>query len=265
MYSFEQLVFDTANKKREECRIYFNDFFKEYNSTTYIFDPSMPDDDKQSVYDMFSGIDEIDDRALNVLEQNPYCVEAFYVSYKLSNDVTLQYYFNKMLNATVGFNELSKYHQNALLFILNCYCDFLSSIHNYTKAIKVADVLLDLDKNAINKYIDMKVFYYSQIEDLDHLYDLYLNDSFKDPACYIFLIVTCLKHEDEIKAKEVLSTFISTYPKANYIDHIWEMDSDKSPEANQMRSAISYCYPSICAIPFFFSWCGKNKEEQLLS
>lgn len=265
MLSFEQLVFDTANKKIEECEAYFDAFFKQYNASSYIFDPLMSEKDKKSIIDMFDGDNQINERASDVLEDNPFCIEAFYVFYKLTNDVALQYYFNKMLNETANFNKLSSYHQSALLFVLNCYCDFLASIHNYTSAIKVVNVLTEIDDDESGKYIDMKVYYYTQLEDLNHLYELYLNNSFNDPSCYIFLIITCLKHEDELKAKEVLSTFISVYPKAKFIDRIWDMDEDNSEQANQMRNAISYCYPSICSIPFFFSWCSKNKEEQLLS
>lgn len=265
MLSFADLILDTTNKNLEENRIILTEFFKEYNLPDYMINPLANGNDKECILEMFDNTTNVEERACDILENNCFCLEAFYVFYKLANDVTLSYFFNQMVNRAVEYDNLTEYQKNSLIFILNCYCDFLTSLHNYTQTLKVCDVLFRINGDEDGKVANRRAYCYSQLEDLDRLYDLYLNDLFRDPENYILLIIVCLKHEDQMKAKEVLSTLIDRFPKAEYIDHIWDLEGDNSMDGAVMRKAVTNCYDSICAIPFFFSWCEKNKSELLVA
>lgn len=265
MLSFDQLVYETQDLENEERENYLINFFTANNFDDYLIDESCSEDERMDIYEMFHSSEDILIRALMILDRSPLCMEANYVNYLLNEETMVDLWFNTLMHKSPEFGSFSEYGKASYLRLLNIYAQFLMDIHNVTFAIKVVKRIADLEKGYSDDSIAKLAYMYSIIEKDDEFYELYHNEDFNDMIPYLLLMVVLLKHEDELKAREVLSDFIDKFKYGDYIDRIWELDSNDSAEAVELRSAIDVCFEEICSVPYFFSWCFDNKEKKLRS
>ena len=265
MLSFDQLIYETQGLENEELEKYLVNFFTPNNYDDYLIDPACNEDEKMDIYDMFHNTEDILVRALMILDKSPLCLEANYVNYLLNEETMVDVWFNTLMHKSGEYNGFSEYGRYAYIRLLNIYAQFLMDIHNVTFAIKVIKRIIQLEGRCSDDNIAKLAYMYSILEKDDEFYELYLNEEFNEMAPYLLLIVVLLKHEEELKAREVLSDFIDRFKYGDYIDHIWELDSNESEEAIALRSAIDICFEEICSVPYFFSWCFDNKEKKLRS
>ena len=265
MLSFDQLIYDVEMANPEDVKEYLNVFFVSTNYTDYLIDEKAQTEDKMSIKELFDGKEDILVRAININQNNPFCIEAFFVNYCLNEETVLNILMNNMFHKSGEYETFSEYQKMCYLRILNFYVQYLINIHNVTFAIKVLKKVIELQKESTDVDIARLSYLYCLIENKDDFYDLYLNVGFNQIAPYLLLIVVLLKHEDELKAKEVYSEMLSKFEYATFIDHVWDLEDVDDEEAVDFKNTIEACFEEICAIPYFFSWCSDNKEKVLRS
>lgn len=265
MLSFDQLVYEIELTEPEAVLKYLENFFVFDNYAQYLIDEKSDSNDKESILKMFQDKEPILQRANTVLNNNNFCIEAFFVCYCLSEETSLNVFMNNMYHKQNEYKLFSEYQKNNYLRILSFYVQFLINIHNITFAIKVLKTIIKLEENYSDIYVSRLAYLYCLIENKDDFYDLYLNVGFRQITPYILLMIVLLKHEEELKAKEVFSELLSKFEYAEYIDHIWDLDDVDDEEAIEFKNIMELCFEEICAIPYFFSWCSDNKELSLRS
>lgn len=260
MTNLFKLVADITYMDDDELLDYFENFFDIDNLESYTFDSLANKKEIESSKKMF-GVDDVFERAKNVLEEDPLCLEAFYVFYRLADDYSLYLYFDKMFNQRSKFKRYSKYKKFVYKQILDNYVTFFTDLKSFTQAIAVEmEIIQTLELCGVGEITRLS-FLFAMIEDFDNLYDLYTQVGFYDESSYIALIVTALKNNEEIKAIEVLNDFIGDYKYAEYIDHPWDLEKIDDNEAIRMNDAISVCFELIRSVPYFINWCRDNKKQ----
>ena len=260
MLSFEQLEYEATFKKQDELEEYLESFFVPYNLEQYIISEKANDDERRAIEDMFDDSEVLYDRAQSVVKENPLCLEAFYVCSCLLDDSTLNVMFNEVLDMAENYENLSPYGKDCLVAILKLYASFLLDISNVTSSIRIIKKVCELEGKYSDNNIVKLSYMYSLIEDDKEFYDLFLKTSFNDIHPYILLLIVLLKHQEEEKAREVLSELIDKFKYADYIDHVWDLEKVDNFEANEFKDAMEICFEDMCAIPNFFSWCKDNKQ-----
>lgn len=262
MANLIKLVSDITYLEDDELIEYFENFFDINNLDDYTFDSLLNKKEKESVKEMF-GTDDVFDRARLVIEKDPYCLEAFYVFYRMADDYSLYLYFDRMFNQMNKYNKLSKYKKFAYKQIIDNFVTFLMDLKSFTQAIAVQMSIIDGLEVCGPNEVTRLAFLFAMKEDFESLYDLYIKVGFFDEAAYIALIVTALKNNEELKAKDVLSDFLSEYTYAEYIDHPWDLDKLEDNEAIRMNDAMSVCFELIRSVPYFIYWCSDNKTQSV--
>ena len=145
------------------------------------------------------------------------------------------------------------------LRIMDFYVDFLLDLHNMTKALRIQKLIIRLSNHADHKAISRLSFIFSILEDDLQFYRLYLDHPFT-AYDYLLLLITLLKHEDEIKAKEVLIDMFAQIPESTYLDHLWDLDMEDEQQ-KKFYQVIEDCYDEISSIPSFFSWVNEIREK----
>lgn len=260
MADIYNLFADLIEQKFDDIEVYFNDFFAESKGVEYNFDPLQNDEEKDSTLKMF-GNGDIFERAKTVLTENNYCLEAFYVFYKMADDYNLYLYFDSMFSQINAYNSLSEYKKIAYRHILDEFVAFEMDLESYTQAAAIEEAIIE----DLNIYDDMEIsrlaFLYALKEDFENLYDLYLsNEDILDESVYIILIATALKNNEEDAAILVLNNLIDKYKYGDYIDHPWDLENIDDTEALLMADAISSSYRIIKSVPYFFQWCNEFKK-----
>ena len=261
MYSFDQLVSDSEFIEDDKIKDFLEDFFVKENLDQYFIDNCVDSKHLKSIQKMFISNEDILLRAKNVLKQDEYCLEAFYIFYRLADETVLNFTMNNIYHKKNQYEMLSKYEKYSVINILNFYVQFLLDIHNLTFAIKVLKTIIKLENNYSTTNISKLSYLYCLLENKKDFYDLYINEYFSEPIPYILLMVVLLKHEEELKAKEVYLDMLKKFKYATYIDHIWDLEEINEEESIEFKNAVDICFEEICAIPYFFSWCQENKEE----
>lgn len=262
MANLFKLVTDITYMDDDELLDYFEDFFDINNLETYSFDSLANKKERESARRMF-GVDDVFDRASEVLSDDPLCLEAFYVFYRMADDYSLYLYFDKMFNQKSKFKKYSKYKKYAYKQIIDNYVTFLLDLRSYTQAIAVEMAVIESLEICGQGEITRLAFLFALKEDFDSLYDLYIKVGFFDETSYICLITTALKNNEEIKAIEVLNDFTSEYKYAEYIDHPWDLEKLEDNEALKMNEALGACFELIRSVPYFIHWCKDNKKEPI--
>ena len=260
MFNIEYII-SKANKidSRKQLETFFDNFFCERNFVDYTI-KGMPNDLEYAlVKEMFDDNKGAYEKAYEILKKDDFCYEAFYVFYKLSDDVTLHFYFNSIFNNINDFDMFTSYNKYVFGKIAASYIEFLRNIGNITYAIKVTKLVLA--KKDLNFPVDENTLtlLYADNEIFDEFYNLYLDKGFEYIESYLRLIIVCLKHEKELIAVEISKELLYKYPYADYLDHIWDLEEINTEEANEFKKAIESCYFDFVAIPSFFSWFGSNK------
>ena len=265
MYSFDQLVFDTRERDRQDIEKYLTEFFTPEHYDDYLVDSSCNGNEKDAIYEMFHSEGTLLLRALNVLKSEPFCLEANYVNYLLNEEPVTDACFMDIYKRRDEYDSFTDYGKYCYRKLLDLYAQFMLDIHNITFAIKIMNCLVEVEGHYSKDNIVKLSYLYALIEDKDDFYDLYIKEDFDDMVSYLLLMVVLLKHGDQLKAREVLSDFVGRFEYGDYIDHIWDIDSDTSKEAVELRTAVDMCFEEICSIPYFFTWCYENKEKKIRS
>ena len=262
-----EYVISRANKidNRKQLEKFFDSFFCEKNLAEYMVD-GMPNDIEYAlVKEMFRDDRSAYEKAFDIVRKDDFCYEAFYVFYKLSDDVGLHFYFSSIFNNINDYDTFTSYNKYVFGKIVAYYIEFLRSIGNITYAIKVTKLVLAKNDEKFPIDENTLTLLYSDNEIFDEFYDLYLEKDFEYIESYLRLIIVCLKHDKELIAREVSKELLYKYPYANYLDHIWDLDKVNTKEAIEFKKATENCYLDFVAIPSFFSWFSLNKEVEAKS
>lgn len=262
MANLLQLASEINDLYDDELVDYLEDFFGSDKLSQYSFDSLQNKKEKESSSKMF-GDDDVIERAVNLLDEDNYCLEAFYVFYRTTDDYSLYLYFDKMFNQMDKYKKLSKYKKFAYKQIIDNYVSFFIELENYTQAIAVQLNIIEKLEVCGNLELSRLAYLFALDEDFDSLYDLYIKVGFGDEASYICLIVTALKNNEELKAIDVLNDFLGEFKYAEYLDHPWDLEKIDDADALKMNEAISVCYRFIKSVPYFMHWCKSNKKEMI--
>jgi len=257
MLNFDNLV-SNLNKdtKVEE---YLQDFFVSKNFKQYKISNLADSEQIKAIKTMFTSRKSLTDRIDDAFDCDPFCVEAMFSYLMLKEDVYIQMRFNEYYSKISGYATFDDYERKCYIEILNFFVDFLLDAGNITKAIEVEKMIIRLTNNYTSKSISRLSYAYFTLEDADGFYRLYTNVSF-DLYGYLLLIITLLKHDDELRAQEVLLDMYEHNEYGTYLDHVWDLD-DSDPKQKEFADIVDECYNDINAVPTFFFWVNKIREK----
>ena len=266
MSNFDELVEEvSALMDIKEIEEHFDNFFIAANFPYYEIDGDANEEEKKAIFRMFNDDDTILNRALDVLDDYPLCVEANYVCLRLNDETRQDSRFNALYSKNYEYEDYTSYSKKAYIMVLRMYATFLTGIQNFTKAIKIYNKILSLKKERDDEIIYRLGCLYGLTENAQAFYDLYQKEDFNKIEDYLLLLVVLLKHEDELKAQEVFADFLHKYKYVDYIDHIWDLEGNDDPEAVVFQDCVEACFTDLLSIPYFFSWCANNKERSYRS
>ena len=257
MSSFEDLVEGISNVKKE-TESYLQDFFTRKNPKEYTIPETASSESVKAIKIMFESKKDLKERVQYAFEEDPFCLEAFFVYFILSEDIYVSCRFEAYRKEASEFADLDEYNRHCYLRIMDFYVDFLLDLHNITKAITIQRLIARLSGRMSPRSVSRLALMYCLIEDEKEFYRLYLDNEF-DTYDYLLLLVTLLKHEEEIKTKEVLLDMLEKIPYASYLDHLWDLDL-KDPKQEAFYKIVEDCYREISSIPYFFSWINELNE-----
>lgn len=257
MLNFSNLVNDINPKV--DIKDYLSDFFTRKNFKVYQIDENANSSQVKAIKIMFESKKDITDRIDDAFDYDPFCVEAFFAYLMLAEDVFLQFRFDAYFEEAGRYGNFDVYQRKCFVEILNFYVDFLLDISNVTKAIVVQKLIIKLTNNMSKTAITRLAYSYYEIEDAEDFYRLYTDSEFGAYE-YILLLVTLLKHDEDIKAQEVLLDMFNNIEYSTYLDHVWDLD-ESDPVQKEFADAVEDCFDDINSIPTFFSWVNKVREK----
>ena len=257
MLRYEDLVNNLNN--HDDVNAYFMQFFTNDNYKEYVVDYSLNNDQKKAIKTMFTSKKELLKRAESALKIEPFCIEAFFVYFILTEDIFVNYRFKSYFALSKEYGDLNEYDKYCYLKILDLYVQFLLDLHNFTTATKVQKMINRLSNNVSKVAVSRMALIYSLLENSDDFYRLYLDSEF-DGHDYILLLVTLLKNEDNLKAKEVLIDMFDNIEYSSYIDHLWDLNLD-DPKQKEFYDIVENNFDDISSIPDFFAWVNLTKES----
>ncbi|MBR5341428.1 MAG: hypothetical protein IK151_05830 [Erysipelotrichaceae bacterium] len=258
MSNFENLI-NNVPKKNDKVRDYFLNFFTKKNFKEYEIDPSAGPDSVKAIKTMFESKKDLEERTDLAFSYDPLCLEAFFVYFITTDDAFVNFRFKTYYGMINSYADLPIYQKKSYLRILEFYVEFLLDLHNYTTAIKIQRQIIRLSKHYSRKNINRLSYMYSTIEEADDFYRLYLDAEF-DGYDYLMLIVTLLKHEDELRAKEVVLDMFKNIPCSTYLDHMWEL-YQKDKEQHNFYLLVEECINELNSVPDFFSFVSRIRES----
>lgn len=265
MLSFEQIFYEAELKDVDEIKDYLETCFCAEDASDYLISEMAGGQDVDSIKDMFSLSDNLLDRAREIYENNMYCLEAFYVIYRLGNALEVYQMFNGLLYNGSFYDELNSYRQYTYKTMLEIYAEYLAEIHNLRKTIEVTKIISTFEGSYSRLSLNRLAFAYSLLEDLDSFFELYEEAGFNDITQYLLLMIVALKQNDQDKAKEVYSELLSGYEYAQYLDYPKALLKIDDEEAKRFYAAVEAVCEELVAVPDFFLWCARNKEKTFLS
>lgn len=258
MLKFNDLVEGIKNTE-----ILPEDFFKQFltaeNYRDYEVDYPLDANQNKAIKKMFDSRKDLLKRADSAFRIDPFCLEAFFVYFVLNEDVFVNYRFESYFSQADSYGDLDAYQKHCFIAIMNFYVEFLLDIRNITRAIKIQRLIIRLKKENAGEAIDRLSFMYNLLEDSDEFYRLYLDCDFNEYD-YLLLLVTLLKNDEKLLAKEVLFDMFENIEYASYLDHLWDLDMD-DPKQKAFYDGVEDCFDDISAIPEFFTWVNLTKEN----
>lgn len=258
MLNFEKLVEDYSHN-RDRAEDYFSEFFTKANFKEYELAENIDSNGKKAVKMMFESRKNLLKRADDAFRCDPFCIEAFFVYYTLSDDIYVNMRCESFYEEAEKFADFSIYQKVSYIHILDFYVEFLLDIHNFTGAIRVLRMILRLTKDGNPRNINRLSFIYGLLEEDKDFYRLYLDYDF-DAYDYLILLVTLLKHEDVDKAKEVLLDMYEKIEPSKYLDHLWDLDENNEAHSDFLK-CVEDCFDFINSYPGFFSWINMTNES----
>ncbi|MBO4919526.1 MAG: hypothetical protein J5365_05155, partial [Erysipelotrichaceae bacterium] len=199
MSNFEDLV-EGISDIRTETETYLKDFFVKKNLKDYEIPKNASRESVKAIRMMFESKKELKERARSCFLEDPYCLEAFFTYFVLTEDIYVSCRFEAYRKEASEYADFDDYTKHCYLRIMDFYVDFLLDLHNITMAVTIQRLIIRLSGKTSPRSISRLALMYSIIEDEKEFYRLYLENEF-DSYDYLFLLVTLLKHEEEIKAK----------------------------------------------------------------
>ena len=259
MLRFDDLV-NGLEENKDSVEEYFISFFSRANYKQYEVEGDPDKDEAKAIRIMFESRKKLRDRIEEAFNYDPFCIEAFFTYYIISEDIYVNYRFKEYYNESNNYGDFSEYQKKCYLKIMDFYVEFLLDIRNFTTAIKVQRLIIRLTNDLTGKNVNRLSYIYSTIERADDFYRLYLEAEF-DAYDYLMLLITLLKHDEDKKAREVLMDMYENVKYAEYIDHLWDLDMN-DPEQKEFYTLIESCYSEISSVPDFFAWVNMINEER---
>lgn len=257
MLNYNNLINDIdMNKKPDE---YLLGFFTKENYRNYEVSELANDTEIKAIKTLFESKKPIDERIENVLRIDPFCIEAIFAYVMISENVFIEMRFRAYFDEAKDFGRFNEYQKRNYIELLNLYVDFLFDISNITRAIVVLRMIVRLTNEFSLKNTEKFAFAYFCLENADDFYRLYTETEF-DLYDYLLLIVTLLKHEEEMKAQEVLFDMYKNIEYGTYLDHVWDLD-ETDEKQKEFSKTVEECFDDINSVPTFFSWVYKAREK----
>lgn len=257
MISFNDLLKNIDSKTKIDD--YLKDFFTRKNFKEYQIDEDAKPSQVKAIRIMFESRKDISKRIDDAFDYDPFCAEALFAYLMTAEDVFLQLRFNAYYDEASKYGSFDTYQKKCYIRILNFYVDFLLDICNVTKAIVVQKLIIKLTNNCSNVASCRLAYCYYGIEDADSFYRLYTETNLGAYE-YILLLITLLKHDEEIRAQEVLLDMFKNIEYSSYIDHVWDLD-ENDPVQKEFADTVEDCFEDISSIPTFFSWVNRVREK----
>ena len=257
MVKFENLVAGINSQTKVEE--YLLNFFNKKNFKDYYISPNANNKQIKGIKILFESNKSLLERVEDSLEINPFCVEAIFIYLMLSEDVYVQYRFDAYYEEASLYGGFDEYQKENYIKILDLYVDFLLDICNVTKAIIIQKLIVKFTNTYTKSSISKLAYSYYSIEDEKEFYNLYLNAEF-DAYEYILLLVTLLKHDEKLKAQEVLLDMFKNIEYGTYLDHVWDLD-EADEKQKEFSKTVEECFDDINSVPTFFSWVYKAREK----
>lgn len=258
MLSLNNLVNDI--EKDAKIEDYLDGFFTKENYKKYDISDKANKDEVKAIKTMFESRKPIIDRIEVALEYDPFCVEAVFSYMMLSEDVFVYLRYESYYKQVSKYAGLDDYQKQCYIKILDFYVEFLLDISNCTKAIEVQRLIVKLTNSFSQQAVSRLAYAYHTIEDDTDFYRLYTEAEF-DIYAYLLLLVTLLKHDESLKAEEVLFDMYKNIEYSTYIDHVWDLD-EQDPKQKEIAKIVNDCYDELNAVPTFFSWVNKTREKK---
>ena len=259
MTDFKKLLLEVSNLNDKETDEYLLNFFTKNNFKNYEIDALADKTQVKAIKKLFDSKKQFLDRVEDSLQIDPFCKEAILIYLLLAEDVFISYRFNSYLELSSDYADFDEYEKKNYLQILDLYVDFLLDIHNITTAIRVQRLIIRLSSVTTRKEINRLSFMYSTIENHKDFYRLYLDNEF-DTYDFILLLITLLKNDEELKAREVLDDMFDKIEYSTYLDHLWDLDLNDTKQ-REFYETVEDCYIDISSIPDFFSWVARVRED----
>lgn len=257
MLSYNNLINEiTTDTKVDE---YLLNFFTKKNFKEYSIDEAADKNQVKAIKIMFESKKSIADRIEDAFEYDPFCVEALFSYLMISEDVFLQLRFDAYYDELNDYPNFNKYQKDCYIRILSLYVDFLLDINNVTKSIMIQKLIIKLTNDFNQAAISRLAYAYYVKEDADEMYKLFAEDKFGIYE-YILCLITLLKHDEKLKAQEVLLDMFEKEEYGTYLDHVWDLD-ETDPKQEKFMKTVDDCFDDLKAIPTFFSWVNKVREK----
>lgn len=257
MLNFDNLIdgINTDTKVDE----YLLNFFTKKNLKEYKIKGEPDKKQLKAIKIMFESRKSIADRIEDAFLQDPFCIEALFSNLMISEDVFIQLRFNAYMEALNDYPSFNDYRKNCFINILNFYVEFLLDISNCTKAIEIQKLVVKLTNRFSTKTVSKLAYAYFVTENAEDFYRLYTEAKF-DTYDYLLLMVTLLKHDEDLKAQEVLLDMYKNIEYGIYLDHVWDLDLN-DPKQKEFHDTVNDCFEDLKCIPTFFSWVNKIREK----
>lgn len=257
MLNFNKLVNGINSDIKVED--YLLNFFTKKNFKEYKIKGEPERKQLKAIKIMFESKKSIVERVEDAFDQDPFCIEAIFANLMVNEDVFIQLRFNAYLQELDDYPRFNDYRKDCYIKMLNFYVDFLLDINNCTKAIEIQKLVVKLTNKYTPQTVSKLAYAYFTIEDENGFYRLYTEAKFEIYE-YLLLMVTLLKHDENLKAQEVLLDMYKNIEYGTYLDHVWDLDLN-DPEQKDFHDTVQDCFEDLNCIPTFFSWVNKTREK----
>lgn len=257
MLSFNSLV----NGVKSDTKVdeYLLDFFTKKNYKEYKINDELNRKQSKAIKIMFESRKSIADRVEDAFAYDPFCIEALFAYLMISEDVFLQLRFDSYMDKLDDYPRFNDYAKYCYIIILNFYVDFLLDVNNCSKAIMIQKLVVRLTNKYTSDDVAKLAYAYFTIENADDFYRLYAEAKLTIYE-YLLLMVTLLKHDDKLRAQEVLLDMYENIEYGTFLDHIWDLDLN-DPKQKEFHDSVNECFEDLKGVPTFFSWVNKTREK----
>lgn len=254
--------YDLVNgiEKNTNLDEYLKKFFSKSNFKNYECFESATEEDVKSIRILFESNKPFTERISKVLKVNPFCIEALFLYVVSYPPVFIDQKLEAYYDSADKFAKFTEYQKDNYFEILNLYSEFLQNINNITKSILVDKLIVKFYGYA-DKLVDRLAYDYFTLEDEENFYRLYADTDLSTYA-YLLLINTLLKHNDKLRAKEVLFDFFDNVEYATYLDHVWDLKED-DVDQKEFAEIVNDCNEDLMSVPTFYSFVYETKQSYL--